>query len=179
MDNANRRRPQLTDDLVVRELSVDDIARVRRLQIDSFSKFARSHFTDDEISAFNQFAMSDGFAADRYQAILDKSLVGAYHTHHLVGTGEWGWSSGPTVIAQVRGVFVDPIFGGCGVGRQIVGDLEGRIRNAGFDEVGVRSTVNATSFFEQLGYRITSHGQQILHPGEGLAVTFMRKTLAP
>lgn len=177
MNDATPLKPSLADGIVIRDLTVDDIASLRRLHIASFRKLASSHFNEEEIAAFEHYAMSQSFASERNEGVLEKSLIGAVRDGRLVGTGEWARSTGPAVMAQIRAVFVDPFFAGCGVGQRLVGELELRIANAGYDEVGVRSTVNATAFFEQLGYRITSHGQQVLHPGEGLAVTFLRKTL--
>lgn len=178
MDDARNAETLLPDAMMIRDLGVNDLAPLRRLHITSFRTAAGSFFTDAELDAFESLVLSQDYTADRYRATLQHELIGALHEDILVATGEWARASGPQVIAQIRGVFVNPFFTGCGIGSRIVRELEARIGNAGFKEVGLRSTVNATPFFEGLGYRITSHGQQILTPSEGLAVTFMRKELS-
>lgn len=178
MDDAQNAETLLRDALMFRDLGVNDLAPLRRLHVSSFRKAAGSFFTDAELDAYESLVLSEDYTADRYRATRQHELIGAHHEDILIATGEWARASGPQVIAQIRGVFVSPFFTGCGIGSRIVGELEARIGVAGFKEVGLRSTVNATPFFESLGYRITSHGQQILTPTEGLPVTFMRKNLS-
>lgn len=170
-------RRHFADAVDVRPLDVNDIASVRRLQISSFLALSAVDLTDAELAAYQSFVVSPTYTSDRFRATERGELLGALHDGRLIGTVEWRRAPNTGRAAQIRGIFVDPLFTGCGIGTRLLQDVEDDIRRAAFDEVATRTTIAAVGFFEHFGYRITAHGQRQLSPSQALAVTFMRKPL--
>jgi GNAT superfamily N-acetyltransferase len=171
-------RRHFADAIDVRPLDVNDIASARRLQISSFLALAAPDLSDAEAAAFQAFVVSPAYTSERFRATERGELLGALHDGRLIGTVEWRRAPNTARAAQIRGIFVDPLFTGCGIGTRLLHDVEREIARATFDEVGTRTTVASVGFFERFGYRITAHGQHPLSPSQALAITFLRKNLA-
>lgn len=177
MNDPGTREPTFADGLDVRALGLGDIALVRRLQIKSFLALAGSDLSDEEASAFEAWAVSEKYTTARYEATERGELFGAYHDGRLIGTSEWAHSTSGQVGAQIRGLFVDPLFTRCGTGSRLLAELEFRAGQAGFADMGLRTTLSAIGFFDRHGYVLTSHGQISLGPSHTLGAAFMRKPL--
>ena len=67
------------------------------------------------------------------------------------------------------------MFTRLGVGRLLVAAAEERARAAGFKVFTTRTTANSASFFEMLGYEISSFGVCSIAPDRGIPVTFLKK----
>lgn len=162
----------------VRPLDVNDIASVRRLQISSFLALAASDLSDEEAVAYQSMVVSPVYTHERFRATERGELLGALHDGRLIGTIEWRRAPNGPDLAQLRGLFVDPLFTDCGIGARLLQDAEHDISRAGLAQVTARSTTSAVRFFERFDYRITAYGQRQLSPSQAIAVAFLRKALA-
>ena len=176
-DPGNTPRRYFAEAIAVQPLGVNDIASVRRLQISSFLSLAAVDLTEAEADAYQVDAVSDAYTVERYQASQRGELLGAFHDGRLIGTVEWLRSAPSSTAAQIRGVFVDPLFAGCGVGSRLIQDVEHDVGRARLTDIGICSTISAVGFFERVGFHVTSYGQRALSPSQTLKVAFLRKDL--
>jgi ribosomal protein S18 acetylase RimI-like enzyme len=77
--------------------------------------------------------------------LLSGQVLVAVWSDALVG---WGSSSG----SVVTGVYVDPTFGGRGVGRTLLQGLERDILDRGFHTASLGASPNAVAFYVAMGY---------------------------
>lgn len=54
---------------------------------------------------------------------------------------------------EVIGLYIDPAFQGRGIGSALLGQAEGRMRDAGTTLVKVHSALSSQAFYERHGYR--------------------------
>lgn len=155
----------------VRPVGIDEFSSVRYVHAAAMRISGGHTLSDSEILAFTGYVYSPAYA----ETLGRLRLFGAYIGNELVGTAGWSVADDSGGSVRVRSVFVRPLFTGVGIGRRLVGDVEGDARAAGFGVFSVRATMNATGFFERLGYQTTSHGVRPLGSEHVLPVAFMRK----
>jgi GNAT superfamily N-acetyltransferase len=78
---------------------------------------------------------------------------------------------------ELRAVYVDPDYGGRGVGASIMRWLEGLARDLGETELSLDASQNAERFYARHGYVVTGRGRHVLRSGREMACVHMRKRL--
>jgi GNAT superfamily N-acetyltransferase len=161
----------------VRPIGIDDLSTVRYIHAAALRTPAASRLSETEIAAFAAYVYSDAYTGLLVEAARAKRLLGATVGEDLVGTAGWSPADDRGAVARLICVFVLPLFAGCGLGRLLALAAEDQARRAGFRCFTVRATLNASGFFTQLGYEVSSRGVWALGPGQSLPVTFLRKRL--
>jgi GNAT superfamily N-acetyltransferase len=156
----------------LRPIQIDELSTVRYIHAASLRLHAAQVLSEEEVEAFTQHV----YAASYSDNLLRQSLLGAYIDRELVGTAGWTVADDVGSSVRLRSIFVRPLFTGMGLGTRLVHAIEASARAAGFVSYSIRATVNATGFFEHLGYTVTSHGVRPLFGQKTLPVVFMRKT---
>lgn len=156
----------------LRRIDVEHLSTVRYIHASAMRLNAAHILSDEEIQAFSTHV----YTASYGESLQRQTLFGAFFDGELIGTAGWSVSDDNGTGVRIRSVFVRPLFTRVGLGRRLVHAVEENARTGGFATFSVRSTLNATPFFERLGYSITSHGVRPLFGNATLPVAFMRKT---
>ena len=128
----------------------------------------RRVFQDDFARAFVESAA--------YSDLLRTEEVhGAFIDRQLIGTASWLANSDDGETARIASVFVHPVFTRLGIGGRLLGEVEARAAQSGFDQLGATATINAVPFFERHGYAEASRGVKAFGPACWLPVAFLRK----
>lgn len=135
------------DNWTIRPMAAGDVDAVRSIVIDSNRIGGVGYYTADEIAAFGrtiQAAYLDDLP-DRAHAHVACDING-----DIVANAGWVWFDDGE--ARLTMVFVHPDWFGRGVGSRLVDRVETHARSAGATGLVVRSSLNAVSFYERLGY---------------------------
>jgi GNAT superfamily N-acetyltransferase len=168
---APSRGGRLAPVVEIRPLTVDELSPARYIHTAAFAQGARGHYSPTDIAAFNEFARSSRYA----DLMLGNPAVAAWLGPEMVATAAWSPGESRSPTARVFGVFVRPMFTGEGIGRRIVGHVEEEARAAGYPALEAAATLNATPFFEAIGFRFVRAGTWALPTGREIAVAFLRK----
>lgn len=155
----------------LRRVDVEHLSTVRYIHAAALRLQAAHVLSEEEIAAFTDHVYSAAYS----ESLQRQALIGAFVDGELIGTAGWTVSDDTGTSVRLRSVFVRPLFTGMGVGRRLVDHVESDARSAGYEAFSVRATLNAITFFERLGYTITSHGVRPLFGNRTLPVAFMRK----
>ncbi len=90
--------------------------------------------------------LADLIAEGRYYVAANEGI--------LVAGGGWQPCASEPGAASIRGVFVHPHCKTCGIGARILRTAEAAAAAAGFARNLVPSALNATGFYEKLGYHV-------------------------
>lgn len=90
----------------------------------------------------------------------------------IVGIGEVVPDRG-----ELRACYVSPPHGKQGIGRAIVGELEGIARSMGALSLWLDSSLTAEAFYASLGYAVLQRGEHVLVTGVKMACVRMSKEL--
>lgn len=164
-------KADLTDAVTLRPVGVDDISSIRYVHSTSFRILAAEEHTEEEVAAHVDLIQRKEYADE----ILSSDVTAAWVEDEMVGTAGWGPADDSGTTARIRSVFVRPLFTKCGIGRMLVTHVEAKALKAGFKDFSVRANINSVSFYEKLGFEITSYGVMPTLAGVDLPVAFMRK----
>jgi predicted N-acetyltransferase YhbS len=159
--------------LDIRQIGIDDFAEVRYLHASALSAKTTDALSEAEVVAFGELAASPAYA----DLLIAEEIYGGWIDGNLAGTASWQANGDDGAMARIGSVFVRPLYGRIGIGSRLVGEVEMRAHQSGFDQFAVSSTTNAVPFFERLGYQIASRGVRALSPRCTLPVAFMRKSV--
>ena len=161
----------------IRNLEVEHLADIRYIHAAAFRLFANPFFDEAEVEAYVAVITSQRYSEELANVIQQGRLLGAWLDGELIGTGGWAYGEDHGESVRIDWLYVRPLFNDSGVGSRLVSEIELRVINAGFKQVAVRSSNAAASFFDRLGYNITSHGAITLNNDLTMQVVFMRKPL--
>jgi N-acetylglutamate synthase-like GNAT family acetyltransferase len=113
--------------------------------------------------------LADLIAAQRYFVAVNDDVP--------VGGAGWEPYDAAPAAAALRGVFVHPDCGGAGLGKRLVLAAEDAATTSGFSLLFVPASLNATGFYERLGYRKERKAEIALH-GTRVAYCRMWKDVA-
>jgi GNAT superfamily N-acetyltransferase len=168
------RTASIADLALVRRVGIDDYSDVRYVHLAAFKAQTAGLLSDAEAKGFVDHVSSPDYA-DVLQRI---EMLAAIVNGQLVGTAAWSAGDDTGSSARISSVFVDPMFGGCGIGRRLVREIEKRAADAGYARFTIRATANAVPFFQGLGYEVASHGVGSISAADGtMPVTFLRKVV--
>lgn len=160
--------------LEIRPLSVDDLSTTRYVVSAAFLRGAKEHYPAAQAEAFADFVRSPHYT----DLLLGNHAYSAWVGSEMVGVTAWsaGESESKSLTARLLALFVHPLFGGHGIGTRLAEYLEDEARGAGYRALEASITLNATTFFERLGYLETRRGAWALPSGRELPIVFVRKT---
>ena len=163
---------QLVDMLEIRPLSVDCLATARYVIATAIKRHAAETYTKAQLEALLAFVQSPHYSDLLYTGRSHGAFIGA----EMVAVG--AWSAGATAAsptARLIGVFVQPLFGGCGIGARLMAHIEEEARAAGFRALDVGALPGAVSFLEAAGYQQIGPRPLGLPSGQQIPVVEMRK----
>ena len=166
------RVPQLRVAPTLRAIEIDDLSNVRYVHSSAFKLMAALHYTSDEIDAFVEQIRSPAYV----DQLLGTHALGAWVDAEMAGTAAWSPANDSGQTARISDVFVQPLFGGLGLGTMLLREVEEQAVHAGYRETSVRVSLNAVPFFMAQGYLVTSHGVRSTPAGIDLQVAFMRRS---
>jgi len=155
----------------IRALSVDHLSTARYVVETAFARGAKEHYSPADMEAFAEFVRSPHYA----DVLLGNRTYGAWVGSDMVGIASWSLGEAPSLTARVAAVFVHPLFSRNGLGTRLTEVLEVEAAAAGYRALEISATLNAASFFEQLGYLETARRGWGLPAGHVLPTALMRK----
>ena len=174
-DSNKDQRLDLSGVVSIRNVELDSIPTIRKLQHDSYMRLYAQYATDSETAAFSDMLESSKFAEDLQRIISKKQVCGAFLDHRMVGIAAWSDSRDNQALSRLRFLFVDPFFTRCGVGTTLLDSLEMIVTSEHSREFSIRTVVQSMGFFEKASYCTTSYGALPVSKDEAFAVAFMRK----
>jgi putative acetyltransferase len=157
--------------VAMRQIGLDDHAHVRHLHARAMQAQAGDALSDGEMASFVAFVKSATYS----DVLRGEEMHGAFVDGQLVGTASWLVNGDDGETARIASVFVHPMFARLGIGGRLLGEVEARACQAGFDQMGASATINAIPFFERYGYTEASRGVKTFGPDCWLPVAFLRK----
>jgi GNAT superfamily N-acetyltransferase len=157
--------------LEIRPLSVDDLSTARYVVSAAFLRAAKEHYTAAQAEAFAEFVRSPHYS----DILLGNHSYGAWVGSEMVGVTAWSAGETKSPTAHILALFVHPLFGGHGIGSRLAEYLDDESRAAGYRAIEASITLNATNFFERLGYLEIRRGAWGLPSGRELPIVFVRK----
>ena len=139
----------------IRKISPEDYEEVIELIHDNLVNVNSEFYPKEVIDNLCEFLGKNNFEKaieelrECFVIVLDKHYIS------IVGVGGWQIYSDKTIdhkIGWIDCVFVQPDMHGLGLGRKIMLYLERIIMEHGLKEIHLKSSLNAVSFYEKLGY---------------------------
>ncbi len=157
--------------IVLRSISIDDIATVRHLHATVLKIVSSQHLGDAEVDK-----LIDSINSCEYiSAVADSNMTGAWVDGHLAGTAAWEPVGAGRPEARLHMLFVWPLFARAGIGSALVANAETEAYQAGCRAMRARTEVNQAGFFVRVGYTLSSHGAMRTPAGATIPVVYMRK----
>ena len=126
----------------IRKATRKDALRALRIRSEAILDQCAGHYSPEVLEAWADAKLSEGFL----QLVEDDFYV-ATADGRIVGTGMVNLESG-----KVDAVFVDPGCMGRGIGKRLLGHLEGLARSEGLEQLKLDSTLNALHFYRSIGF---------------------------
>jgi GNAT superfamily N-acetyltransferase len=143
----------MTQDYDIRQAVPSDMDAILAFQRAAIAAVPEAYYPRPAREAWMRkpaLGMPELIVARRYYVAESKGI--------LVAGGGWQPSDKESGAASVRGVFVHPLCKTRGLGRQIVRTVESAAAAAGYTRILVPSALNATGFYEKLGYHVIGPG---------------------
>jgi GNAT superfamily N-acetyltransferase len=156
---------------------IDDMSSVRYIHGRSLRDGCHVWASAEELNDYVAYVNAPAYNKELATAIAGGRMLGAWLDRRLIGTAGWSSFVQGSAVARIRWCHVLALYGRMGIGSRLLAEVEGAAEATGHTSLIVRSTPNATSFFERAGYGITSYGNRIVPPDRSLPVTFLRKNL--
>ena len=155
----------------VRPIGLDNLGELRRVHTLAYRAYLGSDLSEDQIEALVDYVRTPDYT----ELLLSTECLGAWIENRLCATASWMPGGTAGASAKIIGVCVDPLFGGLGLARNLVNEVEARARRAGFAVITARSPLTMVPFFERLGYGGSSRGVWATPCGVTIPVVHMRK----
>jgi putative acetyltransferase len=157
---------------MLRPMAPADHAAVKAMIVGSNEVGGRSHYDATERAAFAAYIA----AADMAELASGADLRVAVVDGEVVGCAGWVPFPDEPATSRLTTVFVAPHWFGRGVGTALVGEVEHAGADAGYPHHVVRSSLNAISFYERLGYVTERPWSTPVADGVSIGSMLMRKT---
>ncbi|GAB7532753.1 GNAT family N-acetyltransferase [Pseudomonas sp. 3A(2025)] len=136
----------------IRRATHDDAAAISRVVIAALRESNAQDYSPEIIAQVEK-----SFAPEAIKELLDKRTVFvALSAERLIATASLDYD-------VVRSVFVDPLYQGRGIGRQLMEAIHATAVSSGVGTLRVPSSITAQGFYAGLGYqkvRDEFHGQE-------------------
>jgi GNAT superfamily N-acetyltransferase len=132
----------------LRPMAPDDHEAVRAMIIESNEVGGRDHYDAAERAAFAAYIGAEDMAEVAGRAQLCVAVAAG----DVVGCAGWVPFPDEPATSRLTTVFVAPSWFGRGIGTALVAEVERAAADAGYPHHVVRSSLNAVTFYERLGY---------------------------
>ena len=154
--------------LLIRRATLDDRQAIYEIQRAAILETCRRSYPEEDVTVWAGL-----LSPDSYHAIRDRYFIVAEREGRIEGFGQLDEQEG-----EVEAIYVSPSASGRGAGSAILQHLEERARQCGLQELKVRSTLNAESFYARHGYQHLALIRYRLVPSLMLNCVEMRKRLS-
>lgn len=151
--------------IAIRPATADDFEALAEIHATAIRRLAAAHYEEDEIERWAGRWDREKFL-DRFESA---DWLVAEVEGEPVGFGQLDPER-----TEIVSVYVHPERGRRGVGRRLVGALEERARERGWDVIELDASLNAVRFYAQLGYERV---EDRIHEPMGIPCVRMRKDL--
>ncbi len=131
-------------ELSLRPATLSDLHVIREIRREAILGICSAEFSSEELQVWAGRRSLEYFAP-----LVREGLVVIAEADGVPVA--WGSSAED----KIEGVYVHPSAGRSGVGRTLVAYLEAEISGRGYGVARLAASLNASSFYEQLGYRKT------------------------
>lgn len=130
----------------VRTATPEDTTEIARVHTVALREQGTDHYDEGQLDAL---APTDAGPEDVRDNVLgdDRYTVVAEADDEVIGFGGVRLDDG-----SLLGIFVDPEYGGRGVGAAIIDAVEAHAREAGLETLSVFAALNAAGFYEACGF---------------------------
>lgn len=154
---------------MIRKATKNDITMIYKVHVLSIIELCSSMYTPSQI-----YAWTHGLSPDRY-------IEGIENFEFYVTENAKGRISGLLIfneeIGEVYALYIAPWEVQKGLGRSLMGLAESTIQNRGHMKISLKSTLNAISFYEKMGFERTGESLHELRNDETLPCMQMIKKL--
>ncbi len=154
---------------MIRKATKNDITMIYRAHVSSIIELCSSMYTPSQI-----YAWTHGLSSDRY-------IQGIENFEFYVTEDTKGHISGLLIFDEETGeifaLYVAPWAAQKGLGRSLMDLAESMIRNRGHMKISLKSTLNAVSFYEYMGFECMGKSIHELQNDETLPCMQMIKKL--
>jgi N-acetylglutamate synthase-like GNAT family acetyltransferase len=154
---------------MIRKATKNDVTIIYQAHVSSIKELCSSMYTPSQIHAWTV-----GLSPDRY-------VQGIERFEFYVSEDAKGQISGLLIfnkeLGEVYALYVAPWAIQKGLGRCFMNLAESMIRNQGHIKVNLKSTLNAVSFYERMGFECVGESIHELQNGETLPCVQMTKRL--
>ncbi len=175
-------------DMTIRLARINEVEQIEALMKSSMKALGVGHYSTNQINSCCQFV-----CVPDQQLIEDETFfVVLTKTGAIVGCGGWSFRdklyAGPsetprkaeklnplTDPARIRAMFVDPTYGGKGIGSLILNHSEKAAKAKGFTKGALGATLSGLSFYKAKGWNKVSEEEAILPDGTSIQVVQMEK----
>jgi len=128
----------------IRRAVVGDIDEFKDVVVKSVLELCKDYYSPEQLNSL----LAQYPNRDIYQRwIHERVLVVAEHDGRIVGFAQYHPPD-----ASIEAVHVLPRFGGQGIGKMLVQEIEAVAREQGAARITLGSSLNATDFYEKCGY---------------------------
>lgn len=152
---------------VIRRAAPNDRQAICEIQRAAILETCRRSYPEEDVTVWAGL-----LSPDSYHSIQDRYFVVAERGGRIDGFGMLDEAEG-----EVEAIYVSPSASGEGIGSAILLHLEDRARQSGLQQLKVRSTLNAESFYARHGYQHLALIRYRLVPSLMLNCVEMRKLL--
>jgi len=143
-----------------------DADRILELHVRAIREICSRDYTPEQIEAW----AGPKRAAHYLAPIRGKRLVVAEQAGRVVGMGDYHATTN-----EICAVYVDPDFGGQGIGRALFQAVTAALKAKGFAEAVLDASLTSVGFYEAMGCRIVGSRLHPLRPG--VAIPCVRMTV--
>jgi len=155
---------------MIRKATREDIAMIYQAHVSSIIELCTGIYTPAQIIAWIQAIVPDNY------------VRGMENFEFYVGEDTRGHVSGLLIFnkktGEVYALYIAPWAANNGLGRSLIDLAENVIQNCGRRRISLKSTLNAVSFYEHMGFKCVGESVHELKGGEPLPCVQMIKQLS-
>jgi putative acetyltransferase len=140
----------------IRPATEADADGILELHVRAIRETCSWHYTAEQIEAW----VGPKKAEHYHEPIRDQRLFVAENAGRVVGFGDYDATRN-----EISAVYVDPDFGGQGIGRALFQVVIGELKARGFTEAEVDASLNSVPFYQAMGCRIMEQRLHTFRPG--------------
>ncbi len=142
--------------MLIRPATEADADAILELHVRAIRETCSWHYTEEQIEAW----AGPKLAAHYLEPIRGGRLVVAEQAGRVVGMGDYHGTK-----SEITAIYVDPDFGGQGIGRALFQVVIYELKARGFTEVELDASLNSVPFYQAMGCRILEQRMHHFRPG--------------
>lgn len=154
---------------MIRKATKNDVTMIYQAHVSSIRELCSNAYTPSQIHAWTEGISTDRYVQgiERYECYVSEDVKGQI-SGLLIFNKEFG---------EVYALYIAPWAAQKGLGRCLLDLAESMVRNQGLKTISLKSTLNAVSFYEHMGFECTGKSIHELQNGETLPCMQMIKKL--